>query len=472
MKAFLQGVFDGDGCAHANKETVKLTSTNKSFLKTVSIILLNYGIVSSLYEEHKAPTKLVKVCSKIYNLEITGYFLHIFYDEIGFRLDRKQNCRYTLSTKCIEESGNIYPVDVSRLKGYMLPKNIITNPNKISRRLIKRLHQKQPHPYLKELLKENYFFSAIKSISYGQNEVFDFVIPQTHSFVSNGLISHNTPRGKNHLWQLAQIAQNSPEWFYYKLSLNETQHIPLEEIEKERADGVMSEDMIQQEYFTSFEMGVEGAYYSKYIDDAKRDQRIGHVAWENGFPVHTAWDIGVRDSTVILFFQVIGQSVHIIDCYQNSKQGLEHYANIIQNKPYVYGKHIAPHDIRVKEWGSGITRFEKARQLGIKFEIADNFEIADGIEAVRSLFSRLWIDEVKCEELIRALENYRQEYDAKKKIYKPQPLHDWSSHMSDAMRYLAISLPKTKDGLSSKELDERFYKAKYGNTANFPSFFR
>lgn len=282
----------------------------------------------------------------------------------------------------------------------------------------------------------------------------------------------STPRGKNHLWQLAQIAQNSPDWFYTKLSVEDTHHIPLSEIEKERREGLMSEDMIQQEYYTSFEMGVEGAYYSKYIDIAKRDGRIGVVSWENGFKVHTAWDLGVADSTTIIFFQVIGQTVRIIDCYENNKEGIEHYAEILENKPYLYGNHIAPHDIRVKEWGSGITRFEKARQLGIKYTIADQYEIPDGIEACRSMFSKVWIDEKKCEPLIKALENYRQEYDHKRKVYRPRPLHDWSSHFADCFRYLAVSLPKTRDSLTPEQLEARYQKAMHGNNSSMPKFFQ
>ncbi len=282
----------------------------------------------------------------------------------------------------------------------------------------------------------------------------------------------STPRGKNHLWSLAELAKVSPDWFYYKLSIEETQHIPLEEIEKERREGVLSEDMIQQEYYTSFEMGVEGAYYSRYIDEAKRKQRIGDVPWESAFKVHTAWDIGVRDKTSIIFFQTIGQTVRIIDCYENSKQGIEHYAEIIENKPYNYGTHIAPHDIRVREWGSGITRFEKARQLGIKFIVADNIEIPDGIEACRSLFSKIWIDKTKAEPLIKALENYRQEYDAKKKIYKKHPLHDWSSHFADSFRYLAVSLPKTADSISADDLEKRFQETIGGVDSTLPQFFQ
>lgn len=282
----------------------------------------------------------------------------------------------------------------------------------------------------------------------------------------------STPRGKNHLWSLYQLSKESPDWFSYKLTIEDTNHIPMSEIEKERREGLMSEDMIQQEYFTSFDMGVEGSYYNKYMDRAKRDSRISVVPWESGFKVHTAWDIGVRDKTSIIFYQTIGQTVRIIDCYENSKQGIEHYAEVLANKPYLYGLHIAPHDIRVKEWGSGITRFEKARQLGITFTLAPNYAIPDGIEAGRSLFAKLWIDSEKCSDLIKSLENYRQEYDSKKKVYLPRPLHDWSSHFADSFRYLAVSLSKTSDSISAEELEFKYQEALQGNQSSLPAFFQ
>lgn len=282
----------------------------------------------------------------------------------------------------------------------------------------------------------------------------------------------STPRGKNHLWSLAELAQNSPDWFYYKLTIEDTKHIPLSEIARERREGLMSEDMIQQEYYTSFEMGVEGSYYARYIDEMKRRGRLSDVPWENGFKVHTAWDIGVRDSTTIIFFQQIGATIRLIDCYENTKQGLEHYAEILDSKPYLYGTHIAPHDIRVREWGSGITRLEKARQLGIDFTLADQYDLPDGIEACRSLFSKLWIDKEKCAPLVKALENYRQEYDSKHKVYRSRPLHDWSSHFSDAFRYLAVSLPKMTDGMSAEKLDQMYNEAVYGAEHKLPPQFQ
>src|SRR5690606_2818021 len=104
----------------------------------------------------------------------------------------------------------------------------------------------------------------------------------------------------------------------------------------------------------------------------------------------------------------------VIDYYENKDYGLDHYAKVLQQRPYVYGHHIAPHDIQVREWAAGgVTRLDKARQLGINFTVAPRLSIEDGIESVRTLFNKLWIDEVKCAALIKALESYRREYDNK-----------------------------------------------------------
>ena len=282
----------------------------------------------------------------------------------------------------------------------------------------------------------------------------------------------STPRGHNHLYSMYQMAKNNPDWFCYKLTLDDTKHIPLIEIERDRSEGILSEDMIQQEYYTSFSMGCEGSYYSKYIDKMRINGQIGMVPWEPAFKVHTFWDLGVRDSTVILFAQCIGTTCRIIDYYENNKEGLEFYIGVVNSKPYQYSRHVAPHDIRVKEFGSGMTRLDKARELGIKFIVAPDLSIMDGIEAVRSTLPKVWIDEVKCKPLIKALEGYRQEFDSKRKVYKPNPLHDQFSHAADAMRYLAISLPKTRDGMTAEEHERRLQRISMGENANMPSVFR
>lgn len=303
--------------------------------------------------------------------------------------------------------------------------------------------------------------------------------PKAYQFLRPILLANDgwmlfisTPRGKNHLFDIMQIANNNPAWFCYVRSVTDTGHISLHEIEKERSEGLMSDDLIQQEYFCSFDLGIEGAYYSKYIDKMRLQGRIGDVPHETGFKTHTAWDLGMRDSTTIIFFQTIGQTVRIIDCYENSKMGLEHYIGVLANKGYIYGKHIAPHDIKVRELGTGMSRLERARALGISFVVAPDLSIMDGIEAVRTTLGKVWIDETKCKPLIKALENYRQEYDSKHKVYKSNPLHDYASHFADSARYMAITLSKTKDGLSSEDIDRNYMDAKLGANAGMPSVFR
>jgi phage terminase large subunit len=282
----------------------------------------------------------------------------------------------------------------------------------------------------------------------------------------------STPRGYNHLYELYQIAKyNTKDWFLSKLTIEDTKHISLDALRNDTTGEPMSEDLIQQEYYTSFDMGINGSFYAKYFDKMRLNNQICQVPWEPSYPVYTSWDIGVRDSTAIIFFQKIGPAIRIIDCYEKSKEGLEHYISHIKSKPYIYEKHIGPHDIKVQEFGSGITRIEKARQLGLKFTTANDVGIMDGIEAVRSILGKVWIDQQRCGRLIKALENYRSEYDEAYDIYKGVPIHDWTSHFADAMRYLAVTLPRTREGLTSEEIQHNYDSAR-GVVSNMPRFFQ
>jgi hypothetical protein len=198
------------------------------------------------------------------------------------------------------------------------------------------------------------------------------------------------------------------------------------------------------------------------------------VPWEPYHPVHTAWDLGFNDPTTVIFFQQIGAVIRIIDCYENTKKGLDHYAKVVKEKPYTYGKHIAPHDIAVHDLSTGISRWKTMHDLGITFirytEKQPNIE--DGIEASRSTFSKLWIDEQRCASLIKSLENYRQEFDSKRKVYRDRPLHDNNSHYADAFRYLVLSLSRGKDGqTTADELEKRYLQTVEGQE-QMPGFFR
>jgi phage terminase large subunit len=232
----------------------------------------------------------------------------------------------------------------------------------------------------------------------------------------------------------------------------------------------MSEDLAQQEYFTSFDLGIDGGYYTRYMDKLHLKEQIASVPWHSQYPVHTAWDIGVRDSTAIVFFQKVGQAIHIIDYYENSDEGMEHYVDLIRSKPYIYGTHVAPHDIRVREQSDAARRWQKAFQLGITFEIAASISLMDGIEAVRTTLPRCWFDKRNCKRLITCLENYRKEYDSKRKIYSDKPARAQWNHAADAFRMLSVYLPKLRASMTPEDLQQIKHRAKYG-TDNSSSFF-
>lgn len=246
-----------------------------------------------------------------------------------------------------------------------------------------------------------------------------------------------TPRGKNHGHKLYQMACRNDDWYTQLLTVDDTTVLTAADINAER-DAGMSEDMIQQEFYCSFDAAIQGAYYGDQIRLAHKEGRITNVPWEATLPVQTWWDLGVGDATAIWFTQSVGKEIRFIDYEEHSGEGLPFYAKLLSEKPYTYNEHWAPHDIRVRELGSGRSRIDQAADLGIHFNIVPNISIDDGIQAARSLFNRCWFDQTRCELGINALSSYRKEYDEKNQTYKVRPVHDWASHCGDAFRYFAV----------------------------------
>ena len=187
-------------------------------------------------------------------------------------------------------------------------------------------------------------------------------------------------------------------------------------------------------------MEIPGAIYREQLEAARTTGRMARVPHEPALPVHTFWDLGVGDATCIWFVQQSGREVRVIDFYEASGEGLPHYAQVLQSRGYVYGRHWAPHDIQVRELGSGLSRIEVASSLGIRFEMVPNIGVDDGIHALRMLFPRLYFDGERCKAGIEALANYRWEYNERIGEFKARPVHDWSSHAADAARYMAVAL--------------------------------
>lgn len=253
-----------------------------------------------------------------------------------------------------------------------------------------------------------------------------------------------TPRGRNAFHELYRMAQSDSEsgdsdWMTDLFPASRSGVLPEKELVAARR--VMSEAEYAQEFECSFEAAIAGAYYGDLIAAAEREGRIGRVPWEPRLPVATAWDLGIDDATSIWFCQRAGNELRLIDYYEASGVGLDHYAKILHDRPYAYDAHYLPHDASVRELGTGRSRIETLASLGIRTRIAPNLGIEDGINAVRLTLPRCWFDRVACGQGLEALRHYRRDRDERGGGFRLRPMHDWSSNAADAFRYLSLALP-------------------------------
>lgn len=277
---------------------------------------------------------------------------------------------------------------------------------------------------------------------------------------------NSTPYGKNHFYELFNYAQQHPDtWFTSVQTIADTGLMDESDLEELRKQGT-PEETIHQEYLCSFTRGVEGTYYGKLLEDARKEGRIGVVPHDPYAQVHTVWDLGMSDATAIWVFQIVSNEIHLISYFEDSGKGLPHYISLINNSArengWNIGNHYAPHDVQQRELTSGISRLEMARNLGIQFQIIPRTEFQAGIEAVRKVLPRCWFSELNCENGVKALEGYQKKYSEKDRCFSNTPLHNWASHGADAFRYLAIAY-ELLIGVKQLSLQEyRELKKKHG----------
>jgi phage terminase large subunit len=257
-----------------------------------------------------------------------------------------------------------------------------------------------------------------------------------------------TPKGNNHFHDLAERAKTEADWSFLEFKASQTKIIPEQELKAALRE--MGQDKYDQEFECSFNAAVEGSYYGSIINDLEANGRIADFPRDDLCRSFTAWDIGMGDSTAIWVAQVSGKEVRLLDCVENHGVGLDWYVSWLRENNYQSFDHILPHDVEVRELGTGKSRKEVLQEAGLNVTVAPRLSIADGIQATRRLLPRCWFHP-DTKQGLNALRNYRKEYDEKRSVFYDKPLHDWSSHFSDAMRYLAVGLDES-DGSWSKPL--------------------
>lgn len=267
-----------------------------------------------------------------------------------------------------------------------------------------------------------------------------------------------TPKGKNEFFRLYERGKKDPEWMGVLLTVDDTGLISQKELDDSRSQ--MTPEEYEQEWYCSFEAAIRGAYYAKEVAMARKEKRIGKIPYDPALLVHTVWDLGVGDATAIGFFQKFHSEIRMIDYHEGSDTGMNYYIKVLKEKSYIYGKHFAPHDIEVREFSTGKSRKEIARNLGIDFIAAPKLSIDDGIAAGRVTFNRLWIDEDKCVTFLDAISQYRKEWDDKRGKFRDHPLHDWTSHAADMWRYAALVEDKMHPRAERPKDDDAFFRRK------------
>ena len=247
-----------------------------------------------------------------------------------------------------------------------------------------------------------------------------------------------TPKGHNHFKELRDRAKIEDGWGLLEFKASETGVV--DETELKAAKNEMGEDKYRQEFECSFDAAVEGSYYGQILNELEEKKHMQEIPREELSRTFTAWDLGMGDSTSIWVAQLVGSEVRLIDYYENHGVGLDHYVKWIRDNDYEKAEHILPHDVRVRELGSGKSRLEMLEEAGLEIKIAPRMGLDDGIQAVRRLLPRCWFNVPKVQIGLNCLRNYRRDYDEKRKIFYERPLHDWSSHGSDSFRYLALGL--------------------------------
>jgi phage terminase large subunit len=291
---------------------------------------------------------------------------------------------------------------------------------------------------------------------------FDLVRPILNE---NGgwAIFPSTPRGRNHFHDMifgkdgTVGAKDNPKWYVSIETIKTTGAVNEAVVDEDRQSGV-EEAMIQQEYYCSFDAALAGAYYEKQMSMLVDSGRIGDVPHDPALEVHTAWDLGINDSTTIWIFQMQQGQPQMFDYIEASNQPLTWYLAELRKRgdkdSWMFGTHYGPHDIASRDFTTGKTRLQTARELGFNFTVVPKHELNDGIDTTRALLPKCRFDAKKCRHGVEALKSYRKEWDERLRVYRDKPRHDWASHPADAFRYLAQGIaardpsrvkPKAKD---------------------------
>ncbi len=283
--------------------------------------------------------------------------------------------------------------------------------------------------------------------TYATSQPWDYVRPILNENGGWAMFCY-TPRGQNHGYTLFRAAERNPKWFVSFKDITMTMRdsegeaggpVVTENLVQEDRDSGMPEELIQQEYYLSFKGFQQGSYFGDQYADAEADGRFTSIPWRPLEPVNLVCDLGIGMKFVWWCWQRIGEKIHVINYHVLESGGIPEFAQWVGQQRYVWGDLFAPHDITTRDESTGVTRLETARQYNLHFRKVPRLPVEERVNAGRLIFPLCYFDEARCREGLRALLNYRREYDMVKQEYKRAELHDWASHGGSAFCYMGVA---------------------------------
>lgn len=277
-----------------------------------------------------------------------------------------------------------------------------------------------------------------------------------------------TPEGRNHALSMFETWGKREGCFAEKQTILDSirmceaagvrPSVTLDDVEDQREEyrnlfgDEAGDALIEQEWFCSFSAAILGAYYGKALSGAEDSGRICPLDIIPGYPINTAWDIGVDDPMAIWVFQVGPGWLNIIDYIEGSNQGFDFYCDWLAERGYVGGVDYVPHDAKQREPGApgARTRIQTLFALKRRPVLVPDHKPMDRINAGRRLIEcqRTRFDVNRCAVGLNMLRAYRQEWDHKNRVFRKTAKHDFASHGSDAWGHLAVAVeaPRGQDG--------------------------
>jgi phage terminase large subunit len=197
---------------------------------------------------------------------------------------------------------------------------------------------------------------------------------------------------------------------------------------------------------------VEGAYYSKYLTDAKEKGRISNVAADPLMSLRAYWDIGgtgaKADATAIWICQFIGKEIRVLDYYEAQGQPLATHLQWMRDRGWEKAFCWLPHDGANNEKVVDVSYESAIKAAGFGADHIPNQGAGAAkmrIESARRLFGSIWFNANTTEAGREALGWYHEKKSDDARDIGLGPDHDWSSHAADAFGLMCVHYEEPKE---------------------------